>query len=110
MKGNEDGSYDSAPGPGKSSNNVYDYNVYYGVQPAEDAHAITANPLLESPGQASNGLGSVSGYALRQHSPAADSGRTIDGNGGKDFIGTPVPQCGAVDRGAIESRQCPSNR
>src|SRR5579864_1210379 len=40
ISGNEDGSFNTAPGPGKSTNNVYDYNVYYGVTPVEDLHAI----------------------------------------------------------------------
>jgi len=106
VKGNEDGSYVSAPGPGPSANNVYDYNVYYGVKPADDPHALTADPLLGNPGQAAAGLSSVGVYALRGHSPAIDSGMTIDHNGGKDFMGTEVPQCGATDRGAFESREC----
>ena len=109
VKGNEDGSYDSAPGPGKSTNNTYDYNLYYGVKPEDDPHAITADPLLLNPGSATSGLQSLSGYALRDHSPAIDSGMKIDNNGGKDFSGTVVPQCSAEDRGAFESRDCSSH-
>jgi hypothetical protein len=108
VEGNEDGSYVSAPGPGKSINNVYDHNVYYGVKPADDAHALTADPLLTNPGHGGIGLSTVTGYALIDHSPAIDSGREIDNNGGKDFSGTAVPQCGATDRGAFESRACSS--
>ena len=106
--GNDDGSYVSAPGPGKSTNNVYDYNVYYGVQPENDAHTLTADPLLLNPGHGKIGLQSLSGYALRIHSPAVDSGKIIEDNGGKDFFSTSVPQCSGVDRGASESKQCPS--
>lgn len=106
VKGNEDGSYVSALGPGKSTNNVYDYNVYYGMKPADDPHALTLNPLLVDPGHAGNGRDTVSGYALRPDSPAIDSGKTIENDGGRDFLGTPVPQCGAVDRGAMEARDC----
>ena len=108
VKGNEDGSYVSEPGPGKSTHNVYDYNVYYGVDPADDAHALTADPRLVNPGHGAVGLSTVTGYALRDHSPAIDSGKTIDNSGGKDFAGTVVPQCGATDRGAFESRACSS--
>ena len=110
VKGNEDGSYDSAAGPGKSTNNVYDYNLYYGVQPPDDPHPLTANPLLLNPGHAATGLPSVAGYALQDRSPAIDSGKMIDNNGGKDFMGTAIPQCGGIDRGAIESRACFTHR
>jgi hypothetical protein len=101
--GNDDGSYDPAPGGGKSTHNVYDYNVYYGVQSADDPHAITANPLLLNPGHASMGRDSLSGYTLQKGSPAIDSGMAIEGNGGHDFFGAKVPQCGGTDRGAMEA-------
>jgi hypothetical protein len=110
VTGNPDGSYVPAPGPGKSTNNVYDHNVYYGVQPADDSHKLTANPLLVDPGHAGIGRATASGYALRPGSPAIDSGRTVENAGRKDFFGTSIPQCGAVDRGAAESRQCPSDK
>lgn len=110
VSANDDGSYNTAPGPGKSTNNVYDYNVYYGVKPADDPHALTSDPLLTDPGHAKNGRPTTAGYVLRAQSPAVDSGMTIDSNGGKDFFGTRVPQCQAVDRGAAESKQCPSTR
>jgi hypothetical protein len=111
VKGNEDGSYDSVPGPGKSVNNVYDSNVYYGVEPAPgDYHALTSNPMLAAPGHAGLGGSSTRGYALLPASPAIDSGRHIEQNGGKDFFGTAVPMCGGPDRGAVELRDCVSNR
>ena len=106
VKGNEDGSYVSAPGPGKSTNTLYDYNVYYGVKPEDDAHALTSDPLLENPGRAGTGLSSANVYALRGHSPAIDSAMKLPNNGDKDFSGTRVPQCGGLDRGAFESREC----
>ena len=93
-------------GPGKSTNNVFDYSVYYGLKAADDPHALTADPLLANPGHAGIGRNTASGYALRQDSPAIDSGKTIEKAGGKDYLGTTVPQCGAFDRGAIESREC----
>jgi hypothetical protein len=106
VTGNPDGSYVPAPGPGKSTNNVFDYNVYYGLKPADDPHALTTDPMLLHPGYAGTGLSTSAAYALRAKSPAIDSGRTIDNNGGKDFSGTVVPQCKTADRGAFESREC----
>ncbi len=106
VKGNDDGSYVPAPGPGKSTNNVYDHNLYYGVQPPVDLHALRADPLLVNPGHAGIGRSGLVGYALRDGSPAIDSGKRIENDGSKDFLGTLVPQCGAVDEGAIESRFC----
>jgi hypothetical protein len=110
VKGNPDGSYESAPGPGKSTNNVYDYNLYYGLKPADDPHAINTDPLLLRPGQGATGLASVAGYSLRNRSPAIDSGKFVRDNGGHDFAGTTVPQCKAIDRGAMESRDCSPSR
>jgi len=104
VKANEDGSYESAPGPGPSKNNVYDYNVYYGVAPVDDAHALTSDPRLVSPGHAAIGRQTAVGYALQKGSPAIASGRAIEGNGGKDFFGLGVPQCGGMDRGAVETK------
>jgi len=106
VTGNPDGSYVPAPGPGKSTNNVYDYNAYYGLKPADDPHAMTVDPMLLNPGHAGIGRFTAAGYALRKRSPAIDSGKTVPNNGGKDFTGTPVAQCDAVDRGAFESREC----
>jgi len=109
VTGNADGSYVPGAGPGKSTGNVFDYNVYYGVKTADDPHALTSNPLMVDPGKAGVGRVKLSGYALRDGSPAIDSGKTIENDGGKDFLGMTVPQCGTVDRGAIESRVCPHN-
>jgi hypothetical protein len=108
VTGNADGSYVGAPGPGSSKNNVYDYNVYFGVKAPDDPHAFTKDPLLVDPGHGVNGRSSLTGYALRGRSPAIDSGKPIENNGGKDFAGAPVPQCRGVDRGAFESSKCSS--
>jgi hypothetical protein len=106
VSGNADGSYATAPGPGKSIHNVYDSNVYYGVGAADDPHALILNPQMSDPGRAGIGRDTVSGYALRTSSPAIDSGRRIESSGGRDFFGNPVPSCDRVDRGAIESVNC----
>jgi hypothetical protein len=107
--GNEDGSYVTSPGAGKSSNNVYDYNLYYGVAPADDKHALTADPLLRNPGHGGIGRQTLAGYALQIHSPAVNSGTDIESDGGKDFFGTTVPRCGSADRGASELKECLSS-
>lgn len=106
VSGNPDGSYVTAPGPGKSANNIYDSNVYYGVAPVDDPHALIANPQMIDAGHAAIGRHTVSGYALRTSSLAVDSGRRIEASGGRDFSGNAVPSCGGVDRGAIESVSC----
>jgi hypothetical protein len=108
VSGNADGSYVTAPGPGKSTNNTYDYNVYYGVPAADDPHFLISNPQMIEPGHGGTGRLTVSGYGLRTSSPAIDSGRRIESSGGWDFFGNPVPSCGGVgvDRGAIEAVNC----
>jgi hypothetical protein len=105
-----DGEYLTEPGPGKSIHTVYDYNVYYGVQAIDDTHAVTGNPLFADAGRVGNGRLTAAGFALRAGSPAIDSGKMIENNGGKDFLGTSVPQCVVTDRGAIESRECSPRR
>lgn len=106
VTGNPDGSYTSAPGPGKSTNNVYDSNVYFGLNPADDPHAITADPLLRDPGHAGVSRTGLAGYALRNNSPAMGSGKMIENNGGKDFFGAALGKCAALDRGAVQSSPC----
>ena len=100
----KDGEYATVPGAGKSRNNVFDSNVYFGnVKPADDAHALTSDPMFADPGGAAVGRESAMAYRLRAGSPARDSGKVIPDNGGKDFFGTVVPACGGVDRGAVET-------
>jgi hypothetical protein len=102
-----DGAYVTTPGLGGSRNTVFDYNVYYGkLEPAADPHGLTTDPLFMSPGSARRGAQTVSGYRLQPGSPAINSGKLIDSHGGKDFLGTTVPACGAVDRGAMEFGEC----
>jgi hypothetical protein len=103
---NPDGAYVTTPGFGNSTNNIFDSNVYYGhLKPADDPHTMTSDPLLVSPGAAGVGRQTVSGYRLRPGSPALNSGKTIP-HSMIDFLGTPVPSCGGVDRGAFQSDAC----
>ena len=101
-----DGSPITAPGLGASTNNVFDSNVYFGVTPPDDPHAITANPRLVGPGKVTPRSHDFSGYRLQANSPAVNSAMEIKDHGGKDFGGNPVPSCGAIDRGAMESTSC----
>jgi len=102
-----DGAYVTTPGFGSSRNTVFDYNIYYGkLEPAADPHALTTDPLFMSPGRANRGAQSMAGYRLQPGSPAINSGKLIDSHVGKDFLGTTVPACGAVDRGAMEFGEC----
>jgi len=77
------------------------------IQPVQDAHGITSDPMFADPGAASAGRDTVSGYRLRPNSMAIDSGRAIPNSGGRDFLGNRVPSCRGVDRGAMESASCP---
>jgi hypothetical protein len=104
-----DGAYVTKPGLGPSKKNIFDSNVYYGVKaPDDDLHALTADPRLVGPGSGNMGLQSLSGFALQAGSPGLRSGKFIDTNGGRDFWGKPVPSCGGVDRGAVQSQECAS--
>jgi hypothetical protein len=105
-----DGAYVVALGDGQSSNNVFDSNLYYGIPPQTDLHALTSNPLLGAAGTAGKGRQTAAGYVLRPGSPARNSGKLIDNDGRRDFFGTTVPQCGSVDRGAVESADCRSSQ
>jgi hypothetical protein len=95
------GDYDFAG----STNNFFDYNVFYGNHPAgepSDAHKLTGDPKLVSPGSAGIGRETCGGYRLRWDSPCIDSGVTIPDSGGQDFWGNPVPARSGTDRGAHE--------
>jgi hypothetical protein len=110
VSGNPDGSYVTAPGSGKSTNDVFDSNVYYGnLKPADDAHALTTDPLLTAPGTAENGRNTATGYRLRPASPAIGSGKAIVNSGGRDFFGSSIQSCGKTDRGAVASASCATN-
>lgn len=105
------GHHETSPGFGKSSDNVFDSNIYYGMAPfSGDEHALVTNPLLQHPGTGGEGRSTLSGYQLQPDSPAIDSGKTVPNMGTTDFFRAPVPSCGGVDRGAAESDDCPNNR
>lgn len=101
---------------GQSTNNVFDSNLFYGNHPANvvamDANAITADPLLASPGSATIGRDTVDGYQLLQGSPAIGAGRVIPSNGGLDYWGNAVsstanPNIGAYEGAGLEPSNLP---
>jgi hypothetical protein len=102
------GRYTTVPGLGQSTNTIFDANVYFGnLKPATtDVHALTSDPRLASPGATGQGRHVSRNYVPRPGSPAIDSGTGIANNGGRDFLGTVVPSCKGVDRGALEQANC----
>ncbi len=103
------GHYTTAPGFGQSKDNVFDFNLYYGnLERADDPHALMADPMLVDPGRAGGVRFDATWYRLKPGSPAINSGKSIDNNGGKDFLGVAVSACGKTDRGALESTDCRS--
>jgi hypothetical protein len=78
---------------GKSTNNVFESNVFYGnhKEPPADPHAIRDKPPWIDPGSGDHGLESVGGYQLREPLPQF-RGRAVENNGGRDFFGNPLPQ------------------
>ena len=103
----DNGHYDTAPGFGRSTNNLFDSNVYFGIgQRPEDRNGLIADPLLLGAGTAGIGRKTASVYGLRSGSPAIDSGRIVSEDQAKDFFGSPVPFCSGRDRGAVEYPRC----
>ena len=87
-----------------SAGNVFDYNIFFGpeinYQPP-DAHKIVLDPEFLSPGSPS-GIDSLSGFRLRNTSPAINCAMVVPGNPGRDFEGNTVPTYQFPDRGAFE--------
>ena len=78
---------------GKSTNNLFANNVFYGTNiglPA-DAIALTNCPPLLAPGSGGAGFNSLHGYTLRE-AATFPRGQIITNNGGRDFFGHPVPE------------------
>jgi Right handed beta helix region len=106
-----DGAYVSAHGFGASKDNLFDANVYYGVEvPSNDPHALTVDPKLMALGQGTIGIFSLTGYRLQPASASKKSGKFVEKSGGHDFWGNAVPSCGATDRGASQSDECTGPR
>ncbi len=85
---------------------VIDYNVFYGNHPSTepaDAHKLTTNPLLVSPGTAPYGIAAVTGFKIGSTSPAKSSGVVVDDNGLRDYFGAVVGVTTAPSRGFHEA-------
>lgn len=90
---------------GSSTNNVFDYNLFYnpgGAATAEpgDSHKLASDPKLVAPGTGGTGWNTVDGYKLLTGSPALGSGRLIASNGGRDYWGNAVSSTAVPHRGA----------
>jgi len=91
-----------------STNNLFDYNVFYGNHPADeppDPHKLTEDPKLADPGGAAIGRATCEGYTLLPDSPCIDAGIEVEENGESDYWGNPVPSGPAPDIGAHEYGQ-----
>jgi hypothetical protein len=105
----KNGAYTTSPGEGSSRGNVFDSNVYFGVvAPPQDPHREKEDPQFLAPGTGESGRLTLRGYDLAPASVARGNGIAIEKNGGRDFWGTPVPSCGHVDPGAVQSKDCSS--
>jgi hypothetical protein len=83
---------------------VFENNIYYNVSP-KGSNAVTADPLFVNPGTGETDINMknpdrLSGYRLKDGSPAINTGRIIEANPGKDFVGNAVN--GKPNRGAFE--------
>ena len=82
------------------SNNLF-YGNHPSSEPSTDPAKLISNPLLVSPGTATIGISTLSGYKLQPGSPALASGKIITNNGGHDLFGTTLPAT-APNRGVYE--------
>lgn len=82
---------------------TFDNNAYFGGKTlvSSDAHKITTNPKLMSPGSGGVGMNTVDGYQLQQDSPLIGAGVPIADNGGRDYFGNMLYN-GDPDIGAFE--------
>jgi hypothetical protein len=98
---NPDGTYKDELGFGKSTNNIFLNNVFYGnhINPPKDPNAITTDPMLIKPGIGTNGFASLEGYKLQDSSPCIAAGTPIPEDGGRDFWGNELPAAGRPDIG-----------
>ncbi|TDU03466.1 alpha-galactosidase-like protein [Streptomyces sp. 846.5] len=83
-----------------TSNITYQHNLYFGGPTPTDSSAITGDPRLASSGTATS-IDDLTGYRLKPGSPAIGAG-TRSGDGGRDFVGTPLPAT-APDLGALQT-------
>jgi len=84
---------------------VFENNLYYNVS-LRGTNAVTADPLFVNPGTGGTDIdmtdpNRLSGYKLKNGSPAISKGKIIEENGGEDFTGVSVkgkPNIGAFEK------------
>jgi len=102
-----DGEYAVKAGFGLSEKNVFDSNVYFGIaNPPEDTAGLRVDPEFVAPGAGGLGRLSLHGYVLRAGGEAIANGKKIENRGEQDFFGTSLVSCGAVNRGAVQAKEC----
>ena len=84
---------------------VFENNLFFNVSPKGE-NTLTADPLFVDPGSGGTDIdmkdpNRLSGYKLKEGSPAIDGGKIMGGYAGSDFTGNPVT--GQPDLGALES-------
>ena len=89
---------------GESKEHVFESNCFSGNHPEsepDDRWKITSDPLFIAAGRGGQGRTTVDGYQLQAGSPCRDSGRPVEGHGGRDYSGGKLYQ-NKPDRGAFE--------
>lgn len=86
---------------------VFENNLFHNLSP-KGKNAVSGNPQFANPGSGGNDIDMsdpqrLSGYSLKQSSPAINSGKIIDKNGSVDFIGNSLD--GNPDSGAFEKKR-----
>ena len=89
---------------GQAVGTVFENNLYYGEHrnPPNDAGAIRDNPGFVNPGLVPAGIQALLGYRLKEGSPCIGAGVRIEDNGGRDFLGYPLPRNRPPSIGAME--------
>ena len=89
---------------GGATGTVFDNNVYYGEhrRRPDDARAIPDDPGFLNPGLIPAGVQALLGYRLVAGSPCIGAGVRISDNGGRDFLGLPLPETRPPSVGALE--------
>jgi len=89
---------------GQAIRTVFENNLYWGEHrnAPPDPSAIREDPLFLRPGLPSAGIQALLGLRLRAGSPCIGRGLRIQNNGGRDFLGHPLPRSRPPSIGAFE--------
>jgi hypothetical protein len=80
----------------------YSNNCYFPIDKNEgDTEGIAGDPRFVRPSWLGDGRKNADAYKIKAGSPCIDKGKSIPGNGGKDFWGNPLDK-GLPDIGAME--------